>query len=299
MRAGAFAIPHRSSDRTLMIAIGVSVLVHALVLSLKFTFPDAFRLKSAPTLDVVLVNSKSDTRPEKPDVLAQKNLDGGGNTDEDRRAKTPMPVLPRAQVGANEVQRARARQQQLEREQEQLLTQLRTPTPTPVPVAPPKATPQREEPTPVPEVNGQDLANRVLAMARLEAQIARQVDEYSKRPRKNSANIRAREAPFAMYAEDWRQKVERVGNANYPQEAASRKQYGSLRLTVGIKVDGAIAYVEIDRPSGYPVLDRAAERIVRMAAPYAPLSAEIRKDTDILEITRTWIFGPGDRLTSE
>ena len=96
-----------------------------------------------------------------------------------------------------------------------------------------------------------------------------------------------------MYAEDWRQKIERVGNANYPQEAARSRIYGSLRLTVGIKPDGSIAYVQIDRPSGYPVLDRRRRAIVRLAAPFAPFSAEIRKDTDILEITRTWIFGPG------
>lgn len=290
----------RRADRGLAIAIGVSIAVHAVVLSLKFTYPDAFKFRNAPPLEVVLVNSKSEEAPQKADVLAQRNLDGGGTTDQDKRAKTPLPVLPRAQSGADETQRAQARVQQLEQQQQQLLAQLKTPTPNPVPkpqqTAPP---PKPEAPVPAPDIDGRELANRTLAMARLEAQIARQVEEYNKRPRKNSANIRAREVPYAMYAEDWRQKVERVGNANYPSEASARRIYGNLRLTVGIKTDGTIAYVDIDRPSGYAVLDRAAERIVRLAGPYAPLSADIRKDTDILEITRTWIFGPGDRLSSE
>lgn len=299
LRSQALTARDRASDRTLAFAIGSSIVVHALVLSVHFTFPNTFKKRDAPPLEVVLVNSKSETRPDKAEVLAQKNLDGGGNTAEDKRAKTPMPVLPRTQPGADEVQRARSRVQQLEQQQQEMLTQLKTPTPAPVPPTPPRAAPPRDEPAPTPQIDGRDIANKVLASVRLEAQIARRMEEYAKRPRKNSANIRAQEVPFAMYAEDWRQKVERVGNANYPQDAARRRIYGSLRLTVGIKGDGAIAYVEIDRPSGYPVLDNAAERIVRLAGPYAALSLDIRKDTDILEITRTWIFGPGDRLSSE
>ena len=135
-------------------------------------------------------------------------------------------------------------------------------------------------------------------MARLEASIARQWDEYQKRPKKNFVGARATEYRFARYVDDWRIKVERVGNANYPADARGRV-YGSLRMTVAIKSDGSVDTVEIDRPSGYQILDRAAERIVKMAGPYSPFPADIKRDTDILVITRTFIFAPGDRLQSE
>jgi protein TonB len=293
----------RGSDRVLGIALGVSLALHAIVLSLRFTFPEAFKSNSAPPLEVVLVNSKSQTRPDRPDVLAQTNLDGGGNTDDNRRAKTPLPAMPRNDPGSDAAARARARVQELEQQQQQLLTRLQqNEAKINVPPTPAKPPPKEAEPTPEPpapvEVTGQDLAARALAMARLEAQIARQIEEYNKRPRKQFIGARAAEVRFAQYVEDWRQKIERVGNLNYPSDARGRI-YGSLRVTVSIKSDGSVESIEIDRPSGYQVLDRAAEKIVRLASPYAPFPADIKKDTDILVITRTWIFAPGDKLQSE
>ena len=92
--------------------------------------------------------------------------------------------------------------------------------------------------------------------------------------------------------------MERVGNLNYPEDARG-KIYGSLILTVSIKADGSLASVEIQRSSGQPILDRAAVRIVKMAAPYASFPANIKRDTDILVITRTWTFAPGDKLLGE
>ena len=137
-----------------------------------------------------------------------------------------------------------------------------------------------------------------LAIARMEAQISRQTEEISKRPRKEFVGARAREYRFAQYVEDWRQKVERIGNLNYPDDARGRV-YGSLVLNVSIKADGTLETVEVQRSSGHPILDRAAERIVKMAAPYASFPASITRDTDILVITRTWTFAPGDKLFGE
>jgi protein TonB len=133
---------------------------------------------------------------------------------------------------------------------------------------------------------------------RLQAQIARNVEEYQKRPRKKFIGARATEYRFAQYEEDWRQKIERIGTNNYPAEARG-KLYGNLRLTVTIGPEGNIAGVELDRSSGLKALDEAAFRIVRMAAPYARFPAEIRKDTDLLVITRTWFFGQGDKIWTE
>ncbi len=274
----------------LQFAILASILVHAAVLSMRFAFPDASRLRSAPqTLDVILVNSKSATRPAEPQALAQANLDGGGNTDENRRAKTPLPVTREVERG-DDVKRARQKVQELEAKQRQLLTQAQAPAATSSEAAKPDPAPEQAKP-----VSGADLVNSALALARLEAQIARQVDEYNKRPRKAFVGARAAESRFAQYVEAWRLKIERIGNLNYPDSARGRI-YGSLRLTISIKPDGSVDDVQIDRPADAKVLNEAALKIVRLAAPFAPFPPEIRKDTDLLVITRTWTFAPGDRL---
>lgn len=280
------------SQRVFALALLASVLLHALVLSIHFQFPDALRkFSSAPPLEVVLVNSKSRSRPVKPDVLAQANLDGGGNTDENRRLKSPMPVL-RSDEQGQDLQQATRRVQELEAMQRQLLTQMKKADQAP-------STPsQREQTEPEPRISGSALATRALASIQREAQISRDIDEYNKRPRKQFIGARASEYRFAQYADDWRQKVERVGNLNYPAEARG-KIYGSLQLAVSIKPDGSVDSIEILRPSGFSVLDRAAERIVRLAGPYAAFPSDIRRDTDILVITRTWRFAQGDRLFGE
>ena len=138
-----------------------------------------------------------------------------------------------------------------------------------------------------------------LDIARLEAQIAKQQDEYQKRPKRKYVGARTQEYRFAAYVESWRQKVEKVGNLNYPEEAKDQKLYGQLRLTVSIKADGSIENIEINQSSGHKILDDAAQRIVKLAAPYAAFPEEVRKDTDILSITRTWTFTQQDSLATE
>jgi protein TonB len=151
---------------------------------------------------------------------------------------------------------------------------------------------------PTPQVSGRDLADLSLAAMRLQAQIDRQVDAYQKRPRKKFLGASAVEYRYAQYEEDWRIKVERVGTVNYPA-AARGKYYGNLRMTVTLRPDGNVESIELDRSSGLKVLDDAAFRIVRMASPYAAFPSDIRRETDLLVITRTWFFGRGDKLWTE
>jgi len=269
-------------------AILASIVIHAAILSLRFTFPDPSRLRSLQTLEVVLVNAKSSTRPTNPDAIAQANLDHGGDTNENRRAATPLPVTREAERG-DSLKRARKRVAQLEAKQREVMTQAQAQATVPAQPTKPELS---QEPQPV---SGAELLNSTLALARLEAQIARQVEEYNKRPRKRFVGARTAESRFAQYVEDWRLKIERIGNLNYPDGARGRI-YGSLRLTVSLKPDGTVDDVQIDRPSEYKILNDAALKIVRLAAPFAPFPADIRRDTDILVITRTWTFAPGDRL---
>lgn len=281
-------IPTQGAERTLWLAVGASLLLHALVLSLHFSFPDASRAFQDKALDIILVNSRSAHRPSDAQALAQANLDGGGNSDDKRRAKTPLPPSARQQNGA-ELEQAQRRVQDLEAQQQRLLTQAKSKT---------KAAPSAErqaQPEPTPGISGRDLAQSALAMARLEGEIAKNVDEYNQRPRKRNIGTRADEYRFAQYVEDWRLKVERIGTLNYP-EAAKGKLYGTLMLTVTIRSDGAVDKVEINRSSGHKILDDAARRIVQMAGPYAPFPPDIRRDTDILEITRSWFFTNNDSL---
>ncbi|TMG76301.1 MAG: energy transducer TonB [Betaproteobacteria bacterium] len=147
-------------------------------------------------------------------------------------------------------------------------------------------------------VSGVELAESALLIARMEAQIARQIEEYNKRPRKVFVGARAAEVRYALYVEDWRQKIERIGNLNYPESARGRI-YGSLRLTVSINSDGTVVGVDLEQSSGYKILDAAAQRIVELAAPYAKFPPDIRKETDILVITRTWHFARGDKVFSD
>ncbi|MDP2793644.1 MAG: TonB family protein [Sulfurisoma sp.] len=282
-------------SRNLGLAIGASLLLHGILLSIHFTFPDALSHAKERALDVILVNSRSATRPTDVQARAQANLDGGGNTDEDRRAATPLPVSKQTKEGESLID-AQRRVTQLEAQQREMMTQLKSQKAAPV-------APGRNEPTPLapltpPNVSGLDLASSAMAVARLEGQISRQTEEYNKRPRKKFIGVRTEEYRFAQYVEDWRQKVERIGNLNYP-EAARGKMYGSLVLTVIIKADGTLDRVDINRPSGQKLLDDAARRIVQMASPYSPFPSDIARDTDILEITRTWTFTSADKLRSD
>ena len=278
-------------DRRLWLAIGISLAVHGLLMTLHFSFPDASKAVRDKALDIILVNARSERKPREAQALAQANLEGGGNTDENRRIKTPLPPKPQ-QVKGSEIERMQRRVQEIQVAQQKMLTEAKTAR------AVAAARNAAEQPTPVTSLSGLDLAESARAMARLEGEINKSIDDYNKRPRTKFIGARTKEYRFAQYIESWRQKVERIGTLNYPEEARG-KLYGSLVLTASINHDGSLNRVDINRSSGYKVLDEAAKRIVRMAAPYADFPPDIRRDTDILEITRTWYFTQGDQVSSK
>jgi periplasmic protein TonB len=283
-----------SQDRVLGAAIGLSLALHAALLSMQFKFPDATRWKSSSApIEVVLVNARTKDRPAKADALAQANLNRGGTVEENRRAKTPLPVTEPRQPG-KDLAEAQRRQRSLEAQQAELLAKARDAQGR----VPASAERQPEIDNPGDKPSGRDLADLALAAMRLQAQIDRQIDEYQKRPRKKFIGANTAEYRFAQYEEDWRVKIERIGSLNYPPEARGRV-YGNLRLTVSIRPDGNVESIELDRSSGLKVLDAAAFKIVRMATPFAVFPPDIRRDTDLLVITRTWFFGQGDKIWTE
>ena len=281
-------------SRLLAISVGASLLLHAILLTIHFRFPDSLRWQSAnQPLEVILVNAKTREKPSRAEALAQAHLDGGGNTDERRRAKTPLPVTQPREPG-RDLAEAQRRVRELESQQQQLLAQSRQSRQN-IASEPPRQAPAEQ---PSPEVSGRDLVELSLAAIRLQAQIDKRIEEYQKRPRKRFIGARATEYRFAQYEEEWRTKIEHHGTNNYPAEARG-KLYGNLRLTVTIRPDGTVESVELNRSSGLKVLDAAAFRIVQMAAPFGAFPPEIRKDTDLLVITRTWFFAQGDRIWTE
>lgn len=277
-------------QRHLTLALGVSLFLHALLLSIHFKLPEALDRTRAQALDVILVNSRQATKPDRAQAKAQASLDAGGNSEKPVRAKTPLPPTREAQPG-NDIVAAQQRIVQLEKQQREMLTR------------PGAERAVRVDGDPLPrsaeiEVSGRDLVTSARAMLRMEAEIARSIEEYNQRPKRKFIGARVEEYRFAQYVEDWRQKVERVGNLNYPQ-AAKGRLYGSLVLTVAIRNDGSLERVELNRGSGHRLLDEAAQRIVKLAAPYAAFPDAIRRDTDIIEITRTWSFTGADQLQTQ
>jgi protein TonB len=278
---------------SMQVAVVASIAVHAfLIIGLGFKLPGFPRWDEPHNvMDVVLVNAKSAKRPEKADALAQANLDGGGNTDEKLRAKSPLPALEQRQT-TREMHAAEGRVRQLEAEAKELMTRMKSDARVEKPETQPPAATQTDK-------AARDLVEKSLEIQRLEAQIRREFQAYQERPKRKFVGARATEYRFARYVDDWRQRIERIGNLNYPEEAKARGIHGSLQLTVAIRADGEVESVEINRSSGQKVLDQAAIRIVRLASPFARFPDNIRVDTDILHITRTWTFTRSDQVVSE
>ncbi|HSN21692.1 MAG TPA: TonB family protein [Usitatibacter sp.] len=277
---------------SMQVAIVASIAFHLFViLGLGFRLPHlGWREEPHNVMDVVLVNAKSAHRPQKADALAQANLAGGGNTDKKLRASTPLPALE-ARDPSRELHAAEGRVKALEAEARELMTRMKS-----------KAVVAQAQPKPPGEAkadpDARDLVQKSLEIARLEAQIRREHQAYQERPKRKFVGARATEYRFAQYVDSWRRRVEHVGNLNYPAEAKAKRIHGSLQLTVAIKANGEVESVEINRSSGHKVLDQAAIRIVRLAAPFEPFPGNIRVDTDILHITRTWTFTRGDQVLS-
>ncbi len=275
----------------LSFATGFSLLLHAFVLfGISFTVPDAKTLaKRLEPLEVTLVNSQSRNKPNKANAYAQSNMDGGGNTPDDVRASTPFPVI--SDDTRYTPEQATKRVKSLEQEMKSLLTSLKGEY---------RVDQQKQAPKPKDSTkSGDDLVQRSLEIARLEAEINKNISLYEKMPKRKFIGARTEEYKYAQYVEDWRAKVERIGNLNYPEAARRQKLYGSLTLTVNIRADGSVENIEINRPSGHRILDAAAQRIVKLAGPYAPFPPNIRKEVDVLSITRTWTFTTNDRLEAK
>ncbi|MDA0977544.1 MAG: energy transducer TonB [Proteobacteria bacterium] len=286
--------PVSSADRlsfTLLLAVALHA---ALILGVTFTFVTS--KPSTHTMEVTLAQQRSKNTPDKADFLAQFSQTGSGTLEEKALLTSPTEsAFQDTQIReTSEVAPARSTPRPVEEKRTvvttvaeadnkvQLDQQLTDPEPSTEPVEGEKS-----------------LRTRALEIASLEARLDRQRQIYAKRPRvKRLTSLSTAASADAFYLNSWRRKIESVGNLNYPDEARQQKLYGSLRLMVAILPDGSIKEIELLESSGYPVLDDAAIRIVRLAAPFAPFPDELRETTDVLEIIRTWQFRRNSSLRS-
>lgn len=305
------------------IAIWLSLGIHLLILAIHFEPALKKFTDNLPVLEVMLVNSKTSSKPVKADVFAQANLDRGGNTDQNRKIKSALPVLkqqktapdakplPVQKTGAKLAnQRARQTKVQtseqkhialLEKQALALMTQLNSPQKVQSQVVPVAKLKELESSNQAPvskKLDMQEITANALEMDRLEALIAKQQDDYQKRPRRKFIGARAKEYRYALYVDSWRQKVEKYGNLNYPVVARDLKLYGNLQMTVSINADGSVEKIEVSRSSGNKLLDESAKQIVEQAAPYARFPNVVQKEIDILSITRTWTFSKEDSIAT-
>ncbi|MDZ7751946.1 MAG: TonB family protein [Gammaproteobacteria bacterium] len=293
--------------------LGVSIMlalaVHALVVFGVTFIPEQPPRESRNTLDIILVPKETEKPPEQADFLAQASQEGGGESPEKARPTTPTPApMVAAEPKVTAAAPAPAPPPPPAPEpppEKRVLTQEKAAVKVePVETKPPKPPePEpRPEPEPAPEpeaeprISAAQLINRSLEMATLSAELDVRMKRYAERPRRKYINARTREYKYAAYMEAWRAKVERVGNLNYPDEARRRRLSGSLLLDVSLKPDGSINKIQLRRSSGEKVLDDAAMRIVRLAAPFARFPDGIREETDILHIERTWQFLGSNQL---
>jgi len=274
---------HTSNDRfavSVLMALGL----HAVIL-LGVGFVVDFRPLTHPleTLDVVLVNWRSESKPDEADFLAQATQQGGGeSTEATRPSQEYTGASPGLADGDDPLNQQEQASSVADAEREQILVEDDSSEFS-------QQITSIEQPEP-PLPSAAELMQESMAMAKLQPGIQRDRESKSKLPKRKWISANTREYEFAAYMQAWVAKVERVGNLNYPEEIRRLMLVGDLVMTVGINVDGSVESIDIQRSSGYSRLDQAATRIVRLAGPYSPLPEHINATVDILHITRTWRF---------
>jgi protein TonB len=287
MRLAQNAYDFSATDR-LGLALFVSILVHmVIVLGVSFNAP-RIRMPGSESLEITLVQTHSDKAPRSPQFLAQANQDGGGTSESRDVARSPLPVMEMSDQNDRMPLAQPAPQKRVTSLHDLVALFTTEDASRRVRTSPPQ--PENKDEHSMPERVGLPNPQRQTERARLNAEINRDFQEYQKMPRHKYLNARTQEYKYAAYMDAWRAKVERVGNLNYPEQARRQNIAGSLVLDVAINTDGSLYGTKVLRSSGHAVLDNAAVRIVELAAPYAPLPADIRAETDILHITRTWKF---------
>lgn len=290
MKHNALAAPSAAlpNNNSLLAALFIAVLVHivlVLVMSLSSNQPD--RINNS--IDITLVNTPVKKAPEKTDFLAQENQSGAG-----KQIKKPEPPPQRPsrkqQNNIKQIKKITPKETKPKAAQK-TITQAKSEKK----VITPNKTAEVSQPEKHPQLTAESLQKQI---AQLGTAIRQSRPSADQAKIKFVDSVSAHKYVAAQYMKDWEAKVERMGNLNYPEEAAKKNFSGTLTMDVGINADGSVYSIRINRSSGNTALDEAAKKIVRMSAPFAPLPLELRKELDVLVITRVWKFSDESGLVT-
>jgi periplasmic protein TonB len=271
---------------TLQIALAVSVLAHAALLTVRFVDPERFnRVFQDTPLEVVLVNARSEERPERAQAIAQANLAGGGDA-EQGRATSPLPPSLQARMGEvleDEDRRIEAMKEQQNRLLAQLHRELAT---LPVP-----------DPQSLTDPDVREREQKRIALIRTLAEIEKRVNEENARPRKRYISPATREEVYAVYYDELRRKIEDRGTANFP-ELGGRKLYGELTMVITVNHDGKVLETDIVQSSGQAVLDNRARSIVQGLS-FGRFSNDMRRRADQIVVVSRFRFTRDETLQTQ
>ncbi|MEY4756816.1 MAG: hypothetical protein RJA34_1714 [Pseudomonadota bacterium] len=273
----------------LQIALGLSLSVHALLLTIRFVDPNAFnRVFEDTPLEVVLVNSRTTDKPTQAQALAQANLAGGGDLAQGR-ASSPLPMAGETEQGdSDDSSRARQRQQ-LEQQQEVLLSHVRSQVMALTSISP--------------ELLGEEAARDATEEKRrrleqLLAAIEQKINADNSRPKKRYVSPATKEVPYALYYDRLRRRIEDRGTQHFP-EAGGKKLYGELTMTLTIQHDGTVVETKVVDGSGSYTLDRRAEAIARGAGPFGAFSEPMRRQADQIVVVSRFRFTREENLQTQ
>ena len=277
------------SFSNLQIALGVSVAVHAALLTVRFVDPEAFnRVFQDTPLEVILVNAKTNERPEKASAIAQANMAGGGET-EKGRATSPLPPALINLDGEDSAPDQDRQVRDLQEQQALILAQIKNRLAS-MPPPDPRAAHQSPE-----QVEREQNRRQLI---KLLAEIERRINLENARPKKRYISPATREAAYAVYYDHLRRAIEDKGTENFPQ-LGSQKLYGELTMIVNINHDGQVLSTEVVQSSGRAALDRRAQAIVRSAGPFGKFGKEMRRQADQIAVVSRFNFTREDTLQTK
>ncbi|MDO8720082.1 MAG: TonB C-terminal domain-containing protein [Polaromonas sp.] len=270
---------------TLQIALGASIALHAVLLTVRFVDPERFnRVFQDTPLEVILVNAKSNEKPDFAKAIAQASLAGGGEL-EAGRATSPLPPSALMELG-DAAEDAERKVESLQAQQTQLLAQIKKQLAS---MPPPDLTQPANNPARA------EREQRRQQLIKILAEIEKRINEENARPKKRYISPATREKVYAVYYDELRRKIEDKGTVNFPEQAG-KKLYGALTMIVTVNFDGRILDTEVAETSGNLTLDRRAQNIVRGTGPFGRFSDAMRREADQIVVVSRFKFTRDDAL---
>ena len=274
------------SFSTLQIALGVSIAVHAALLTVRVVDPEAFnRVFEDTPLEVILVNAKTSDKPDKARAIAQANMAGGGDAAKGR-ATSPLPPAMVSMQGEVSEQDRQRQMRELQEQQKVLLSSVKTAL-----AAMPPTDPLQKKPTPQ-EVQREQKRRQLIELL---AEIERRIQMENERPKKRYISPATREGVYAIYYDRLRRAIEDKGTQNFPEQGGN-KLYGELTMIVTVNHDGQVLATEVVQSSGNRLLDRRAQAIARAAGPFGAFNREMRRQADQIAVVSRFKFTRDDTL---